>query len=76
MSVDIEKLEERIQELKAENSHLKLMADMMAEELSRSEIPPAVCEGCKEQDMFGLYSCEGKDCIYWMFDRKARGEKE
>lgn len=66
----------RVRELEAENAHLKRMADLMAEELSKSEIPPAVCAGCKEQDMFGLYSCGAKDCIYWMFSRKAREGKK
>lgn len=65
-----------IRELEAENAHLKRTADLLAEELSTVEIPPAVCDGCRERDMFGKYSCGGKDCIYWMFSRKARGEKK
>ena len=71
----INTLEIRVRELEAENTHLKRTADLLAEELSTVEIPPAVCDGCRERDMFGKYSCGGKDCIYWMFSRKARGEK-
>ena len=66
----------RVRELEAKNAHLKRMADLMAEALCESEIPPAVCAGCKDQDTFGLYSCGAKDCIYWMFNRKAREEKK
>ena len=70
----LDALVDRIRELEAENNHLKRTADLLAEELSTVEIPPAVCDGCRERDMFGKYSCGGKDCIYWMFSRKARGE--
>lgn len=66
----------RVRELEAENAHLKRTADLMAEALCMSENPPAVCAGCKDQDTFGPQSCGGKDCMYWMFSRKAREEKK
>lgn len=51
---------------------LERMVDIMAEELSSVEIAPSICHGCKEQDMFGMYSCGGKDCIYFMVKQAAK----
>ena len=51
---------------------LERMADIMAEQLACVEIAPSICRGCKEQDMFGMYSCGGKDCIYFMVKQAAK----
>ena len=51
---------------------LKRTIDLMAEELSRLEIAPPICEGCKQIGGYGR-DCEGKECIIWMFERAAKG---
>lgn len=61
-----------VPELIARVRELERMADIMAEQLAYGEIAPSICHGCKEQDMFGMYSCGGKDCIYFMVKQAAK----
>ena len=61
-----------VPELIARVRELERMADIMAEQLACVEIAPSICCGCKEQDMFGMYSCGGKDCIYFMVKQAAK----
>lgn len=61
-----------VPELIARMRELERMVDLMAEQLAGVEIAPSICRGCKEQDMFGMYSCGGKDCIYFMVKQAAK----
>lgn len=61
-----------VPELIARMRELERMVDIMAEQLAGVEIAPSICRGCKEQDMFGMYSCGGKDCIYFMVKQAAK----
>ena len=61
-----------VPELIARMRELERMVDIMAEQLACVEIAPSICRGCKEQDMFGMYSCGGKNCIYFMVKQAAK----
>lgn len=69
---EAEKAFEALRPLVERVRELERMADIMAEQLACVEIAPSICRGCEEQDIFGMYSCGGKDCIYFMVKQAAK----
>lgn len=66
-------LQKQCEEKDKEIAVFKRMAKLLVRELSCVEIAPPICDGCKEIEGFYNGSCGSKECLYWMFEREAKG---